>query len=80
MQPKEGLKVAAAQLSSPVAGSVTVMSWSVGDVVDTRILTDLYHVTGDGIASNHVWKLLVTDVLDTKQGCHWLICYAYIEN
>lgn len=56
------------------------MSWSVGDVVDTRILTDLYHVTGDGIASNHVWKLLVTDVLDTKQGCHWLICYAYIEN
>ena len=32
------------------------------------MLTDLYHVSGDGTASNHVWKLYVTDVLDTKQG------------
>lgn len=45
-----------------------MISWSVGDEIDTRILTDLYHVSGDGTASNHVWKLLVTDVLDTKQG------------
>ena len=47
---------------------MTLMSWSVGDEIDTRVLTDLYHVSGDGTASNHVWKLLVTDVLDTKQG------------
>lgn len=60
--------MATARLSSPVAGSVTAMSWSSGDRVDTRILTDLYHVSGDGVASNHVWKLYVTDVLDTKQG------------
>ncbi|XP_046653346.1 uncharacterized protein LOC124344000 [Daphnia pulicaria] len=67
IMPEDGLKVAAARLSSPIAGSVTVISWSVGDEVDTRVLTDLYHVSGDGTASNHVWKLLVTDVLDTKQ-------------
>lgn len=62
------MKMAVAKLSTPVAGSVTVMSWSVHEDVDTRILTDLYHVAGDGTASNHVWKLLVTDVLDTKAG------------
>ena len=57
-----------ARLPSPIAGSVTVMSWSLEDQVDTRILTDLYHVSGEGTASNHVWKLYVTDVLDTKAG------------
>jgi len=44
------------------------MSWSIGDEIDTRTLTDLYHVATDGTASNHVWKLFVTDVLDTKAG------------
>lgn len=55
-------------MSGPIAGSVMITSWSVQDKVDTRILSDLYHISGDGIASNHVWRLYVTDVLDTKQG------------
>lgn len=55
-------------MSTPISGIVTVMSWSVEEQVDTRVLTDLYHVSTDGAASNHVWKLYVTDVLDTKAG------------
>ena len=64
-------------MSSPIAGSVTVMSWSVGEEVDTRIITDLYHVSGDGVASNHIWKLYVTDVLDTKQGEFLLSIHSF---
>lgn len=72
MQPLNDLKIAKARLSTPIAGSVTVMSWSIGDEIDTRTLTDLYHVATDGTASNHVWKLFVTDVLDTKAGIIFL--------
>jgi hypothetical protein len=67
-QPPEGLKIAIARLSTPIAGSVTVISWSAEEQVDTRVITDLYHVSNDGAASNHVWSLDVTDVLDSKQG------------
>lgn len=57
-----------AKLPSPVAGSVTIMTWSDGDQTDTRIVTDLYHVFDISSSSRHVWKLFVTDVLDSKAG------------
>jgi hypothetical protein len=72
--PLEGVKMATANLPSPAAGSVTIMSWSVEDQVDVRLVTDLYHVAGDGTASNHIWKLYVTDVLDTKAGKFNILC------
>ena len=57
-----------AKLPSPVAGAVTIMTWSDGEQVDTQIVTDLYHVSEDGPSTNHLWKLYVTDVLDSKAG------------
>ena len=71
IQPVAGVETATARLPGPIAGSVTVTTWRSGesDQVDTRILTDLYHVGEDSSASsNHVWKIYVTDVLDTWAG------------
>lgn len=61
--------MAQAKLRSPVAGSVSVLSWSARDSVDVRVLTDLHHISDDSQAdSNHAWKLYITDVLDSKAG------------
>ena len=68
IQPTDGLKTVAAKLPSPIAGTVTIMTWSDGDHTDTKIVTDLYHVVEIGSASRHIWKLYVTDVLDSRAG------------
>lgn len=66
IMPTDGLKTVAAKLPSPIAGTVTIMTWSDGDHTDTKIVTDLYHVVEIGSASRHIWKLYVTDVLDSR--------------
>lgn len=77
------LAVSVARLATPVAGTVMVMTWQPdaaamadGQRMDARIVTDVYHVSGvgGGLASDHVWKLFVTEVLDSKAG---MPCQAF---
>lgn len=67
------LRTAEARFTSPVAGSV----WFTSAGQETKIFTNLVHVTGDKGSSNHRWQLFITDVLDTYSdiqgsGCDFL--------
>ena len=71
------LKSAEARFTSPVGGSIWFTSLSLGDNVETKIYTNLVHVSGPSKSSSHKWQLFISDVLDTDSdiqgsGCDFL--------
>lgn len=71
----QSLRTAEARFTSPVAGSI----WFTHDssAEETKIFTNLVHVSGDQGSSSHRWQLFITDVLDTDSdiqgsGCDFL--------
>lgn len=65
----DSVRVAEARFINTVAGSVTFrQSFINSSIIPTTIITvDLFHVASDSpTSSNHDWKILVTDILDTK--------------
>ena len=49
---------------------------SKGDAVETKILSDLFHVSGEGLgkSSKHKWTLYITDILDSALDLHGNNC------
>ena len=52
------------RFASPVAGSIWFTALSKGDAIETKILTNLFHVASTK-SSNHAWQIFITDILDT---------------
>jgi len=70
----ESVKVAEARFSAPVAGSVFFHTLSLGDKIETKIFTNLYHVVSS-TSSDHPWQIFITDILGTnkrRQTCNFL--------
>ena len=68
------VRVAEARFTSPVAGSVFFHSLSLGDKIETKIFTNLYHVISSS-SSDHPWQIFITDILGTnkrRQTCNFL--------
>ncbi len=58
-------RAAEARFASPVAGSVWFTSVSRGDAVETKILSNLFHVRESGASTRHGWSLFISDALAT---------------
>jgi Cu/Zn superoxide dismutase len=77
---EEATKVSEARFASPVAGSVWFMSVdrrAEGAGVETRVLSDMFHVRGKSKSSTHAWRLFITDVFEATSdlsgsGCEFL--------
>ena len=73
----ENLRSAEARFTSPIAGSVWFTSFGSGETVESKIFTNLVHVSGEMKSSSHKWQLFISDVLDTDSdiqgsGCDFL--------
>eukprot|EP00095_Tigriopus_kingsejongensis_P007890 snap_masked-scaffold720_size106930-processed-gene-0.10 protein:Tk07890 transcript:snap_masked-scaffold720_size106930-processed-gene-0.10-mRNA-1 annotation:"hypothetical protein L798_15715" len=70
------VKVAEARFTSPVGGSVWFTTLSLGNALETKIFTNLFHVQGTRSTTNN-WKIYITDALDSSldvngQNCDFL--------
>ena len=68
------IRVAEARFTSPVAGSVFFHSLSLGNKIETKIFTNLYHVISSS-SSDHPWQIFITDILGSnkrRQTCNFL--------
>ena len=69
------LKLAEAIFTSPVAGKVFLQTLSLGERIETKIFTNLYHVVSAGGSSTHKWQIFITDVIGSnrrRQSCNFL--------
>ena len=68
------IRIAEARFTSPVAGSVFFHSLDLGDKIETKIFTNLYHVVSSS-STDHPWQLFITDILGSnkrRQTCNFL--------
>jgi len=71
---KQYVKVAEARFTSPVAGSVFFHTLTIGDITETKIFSNLFHVV-EGATSSLPWQIYITDILGSnkrRQTCNFL--------
>ena len=71
---EDKIRIAEARFSSPVAGSVYFHSLSLGDKIETKIFSNLYHVVAS-TSTDHPWQIFITDILGSnkrRQTCNFL--------
>ena len=72
---EDRVRVAEARFTAPVAGSVFFHSLSLGDKIETKIFTNLYHVVSESSSTDHSWQIFITDILGSnkrRQTCNFL--------
>ena len=72
---EDKIRVAEARFTAPVAGSVFFHSLSLGEKIETKIFTNLYHVVSDSSSTDHSWQIFITDILGSnkrRQTCNFL--------